>query len=149
MDAVQICLLCCAIAAVCLSAYVLVNQHFLSLRLDQAKETAPKKQTQELLEYCATLQKEFNSLAESQEEFRERVLREANRVSSLIRRRLPDQRLAESSKAEDDEVISLDDPRATGLTGAPQSTPSEQRAMSREEQRRRIREQWNRTRGTG
>lgn len=147
MDAVQICLLCCSIAAVCLSAYVLVNQHFLSLRLDQAKETAPKKQTQELLEYCATLQKEFNTLAESQEEFRERVLREANRVSSLIRRRLPDQRLADQPKSDD--VIPMDDPRATGLVGGGENGQSsaQQRAESRDEQRRRIREQWHRARG--
>lgn len=122
--------------------------------LEQARERAPAQRLEETERYLNTVREEFNAVLESQDTFRDQVLKNVNRLSSLINRRLggpsPGRRtdLEESREDEDmpdritKEEAAERERRAHQPGTVPTYGPADRRAQSREEIRRRIRDQY-------
>lgn len=118
--------------------------------LEQARERAPAQRLEEQERYLATVREEFNALLESQDGFRDAVLKNVNRLSSLINRRLGGPRPGKRTDLEEDEerddlperITAQEAAERAGRAAAQPAGSNMWAAGTREEVRRRIRDQY-------
>lgn len=140
-----------SICAIFFCGWTLVRLLAFDRSLQQARETSPRKQTEELLAFCGTLRKEFAGLLESQDSFRDKVMRESQRVAALIRRRIPPEQGRrydlEKQNGDEPDVITAEEAQARAEKAQGTSAEPGKAVDSREESRARIRAAWYAARG--